>query len=228
MSRWRPVTGVPQACILGPVLSNIFINDLDSRIECTLHKFADDTKLSGAVYTPEGQDTIQRDLAMLERWAHVNLMRFNKAKCKVLHLGQSNPPLSIQAGGWKGLRAALLRRTWGYWWMKSWTWADYVCSQPRMPCPRLHQKQRGQQDEGWDSATLLHSGETSPEVLHPALEQPPAQEGHGPAGVGHKNDQRAGVPLLRGKAERARTVQPGKEKAPGRPYCSHLILKGGL
>jgi len=45
---------------------------------------------------------------------------------------------------------------------------------------------------------------------------------------GHKNDQRDGTPLLRGKAERVGAVQPGEEKAPGRPYCGLSVLKGGL
>jgi len=84
----QSVTGsVPQESVLRQVLFNMFMNDIiDSRTECTLSRFADDTKQSGGVNMLKRRDAIQRDLDRLEEGAHVNLMKFNKAKCKILPL----------------------------------------------------------------------------------------------------------------------------------------------
>jgi len=92
------MSGISQGVVLGPALFNMFVSDMNSGIECTLCKFSDSTKLSGAINTLEGRDAIQRNSDRLERWACANLVKFNKAKCKVLHVGQGNPKHKYRLG----------------------------------------------------------------------------------------------------------------------------------
>jgi len=102
---------IPQGSVLGLVIFNNFVGDMDRGILCGLSKFAENTKPRGAVDVLEGRDAIQRDPASIERWARTTLTKLNKDKCKVLHLGQAIPSTDT---GWakSGLSAVLKRRIW--------------------------------------------------------------------------------------------------------------------
>ncbi|KAJ7405739.1 rna-directed dna polymerase from mobile element jockey-like [Willisornis vidua] len=65
----------------------MFINDLDTELEGILSKFADDTKLGGALDSLKGREALQGDLDKSEGWAITNHMEFNKGNCWILHLG---------------------------------------------------------------------------------------------------------------------------------------------
>lgn len=79
-----------------PALFNIFVRNKDSGIERTPSKFSN-TKLHDAVHMLEGKDAIQMDLEKLVRWTCVNILKLNKGKCEVLHLGYGL--ISVQTCG---------------------------------------------------------------------------------------------------------------------------------
>ena len=75
---WMQIpTGVSQGSTLRPTLFNIFTDDLDDGVECTLRQSADDTEQGGVA-------DISHECTAIQKWSERNFMKFNKGKSKVL------------------------------------------------------------------------------------------------------------------------------------------------
>jgi len=167
---------------------------MDSGVECTLSKSADDAKLCGAVDTLEGRDAIQRDL---DRRPCAYLMKFNKAKCKVLCMGRGNPKHKYRVGR-EWIESSPEEKDLG-------VLVDQKLNVTQRCALRAQKASRVLGCIPSSMASRAREG-TPPGVLHPALE-PPAQDRAGAVGAGPEE-----APAMT------------REKAPGRLQSSCQCL----
>ena len=76
--------GVPQGSILGPVLFNVYINDLSDLLDCEHLMYADDLKLYSSISDRNDSIRLQDNLAIFSDWCARNGLFLNASKCRVM------------------------------------------------------------------------------------------------------------------------------------------------
>ena len=84
--------GVPQGSTLGPVLLNLYVNDLEPVLECSCYQYADDTTLyrhSVPSKIHECAKKLQDAMTVLENWATESNLALNETKTKQMLIATS-------------------------------------------------------------------------------------------------------------------------------------------
>ena len=84
------LSGVPQGSVLGPLLFLLFINDLPDYVQSISKLFADDLKV---IVDASDKETVCNMLKNLENWQNMWLLKFNPAKCKIMHIPFNGNPM---------------------------------------------------------------------------------------------------------------------------------------
>ena len=100
-SEWvEVVSSVIQGSVLGGTLFNAYIDDIWLVVlHALILLFADDTKVALRIVDEGDRDTMQQIIDNLAEWARTWDMSFNAKKCKIVHVGHSNPKYSYTMNG---------------------------------------------------------------------------------------------------------------------------------
>ena len=88
------VTGVPQGSILGPLLFNIFLNDVFVFIsKCQLCNYADDNiPHKSGNHMQKIKNDLEMDFMILHKWFQENHMVLDPGKCHCIVIGMMTIP----------------------------------------------------------------------------------------------------------------------------------------
>ena len=100
-STWREITiGVPQGSVLGPLLFNIYLNDLFMFVkDAEICNYADDT----AIYACDSDiesvvKTLESDALKIASWFPNNCMKLNDDKCHLMVFGDKSNEICLNIG----------------------------------------------------------------------------------------------------------------------------------
>jgi hypothetical protein len=82
-------SGVPQGSVLGPVLFNIYVNDLPSRLNSECLFFADDLKIWCELSSVGDSTKLQNDLDTIAAWADEMKLPINTTKSQLISIGKT-------------------------------------------------------------------------------------------------------------------------------------------
>ena len=100
-STWRETSvGVPQGSVLGPLLFNIYLNDLFLFVnDSNICSYADDTTIYVCDRNNENViNRLENEAQILSEWFQNNCMKLNGDKCHLMIFGEESNDLSIKIG----------------------------------------------------------------------------------------------------------------------------------
>jgi hypothetical protein len=82
---------IPQESLIGPLLFNLFTNDLCIVLKyCKYLLFADDIKIFHVVHSTDDGTLLQSDIELIQGWCMAHFMKLNISKTKVTAFNKKN------------------------------------------------------------------------------------------------------------------------------------------